>query len=116
MVAVVLTGGVADIIESLLETSGVVLDESNTEVQGVLLARLLEVRETMGDLLDGTHDMAALLEGGGGKRQREKRGENEQAGCNHFDVSVKESGEMEGPRATSRGGRWIAYLPERGNI
>lgn len=104
MVSVVLAGRVADIVQSLLETSGVVLNERNTKSQGVLLARLLEVRETVGNLLDGAHDMAALL-GGGGKRQREKRGKNEQAGCNHFDMSVKESGETKGPQTTSRGGR-----------
>ena len=105
MVSVVLAGRVADIVQSLLETSGVVLNERNTKSQGVPLARLLEVRETVGNFLDGAHDMAALLEGGGGKRQREKRGKNEQAGCNHFDMSVKESGETKGPQTTSRGGR-----------
>lgn len=49
MVSVVLASGVADIVQSLLEASGIALNKSDTEGQGVFLARLLEVRETVRD-------------------------------------------------------------------
>ena len=86
VVAIVLARGVADVVERLLKACGVSLNESNTQVQRLLLVGLPEVRETTWDVLDRAHDMAALLERGGGKREREKRGKNEQTGCNHFEL------------------------------
>ena len=96
VVAIVLAVRVADVVQGGLEASSVALDESNAEVQGSLLGRLLTVGEALRNFRPAVENVNLIgLRSGPAEGKRGEKRENEQTGCNHCEVgneSVKKEG------------------------
>ena len=76
---------IADIVESGFEPGGVTLDERDAEVEQLSLLSFRLPRKSSGGGGAGVQDVAAFgaVGRGHGEGKGEKRGENEQTGCDH---------------------------------